>query len=49
MVVSQYKYWEQQTDMINLELDSKIIVSKTFEYMEDLEDMEEVCEIADFT
>ncbi len=49
MVVSQYKYWKQQTDMINLELDSKIIVSKTFEYMEDLEDTEEDYEIADFT
>ncbi len=44
----QYEYWKQKAEMINLELGSNVIVSKTFEEIAKREGLEMGCDIADY-
>ncbi len=44
----QFEYWKQKAEMINLELGSNVIVSKTFEEIARREGLEMGCDIADY-
>lgn len=44
----QFEYWKQKAEMINLELGSNVIVSKTFEEIAKREGLEMGCDIADY-